>query len=122
MTRRHERVNELLRRVLSQVILYELRDPRLSGLVTLTEVQTSPDLQHAQIYVSVMGSAEEQDGVFEALYSAAGYLRRELRSRVYLRQIPELRFVPDNSIERGHQLLELIDRVSDPQTHREERQ
>jgi ribosome-binding factor A len=121
MTRRNERVNELLRRVLSQVILRELRDPRLGGLVTLTEVQTSPDLQLAQIYVSVMGSTEEQDGVLEALYSATGYLRRTLRSRMSLKQIPELRFIPDNSIERGHQLLELIDRVSNPQTHREGR-
>ena len=105
------RVNGLLKQELSQLILRELRDPRVASFVTITEVETKPDLDHALVFVSVMASPEEQDDVMRGLRSAEGFLRLTLSSRVKLRKIPSLTFKLDNSIERGADLLKRIDQV-----------
>ena len=112
MARRMERVNQLLREELSHLAQRQLKDPRLGALMTITEVDVSPDLRHARVYVSVMGEAEEQQAAIDALSAAAGYLRRGLRGRLKLRHIPELQFQHDGSMEHGSHLLTLIDQVS----------
>ena len=111
MNRRMGRVNGLLRQELSQLILRELKDPRVASFVTITEVDTTPDLDHAHVYVSVMASAKEQIDVMEGLKSAEGFLRTTLKSRVQLRKIPALSFELDNSMERGADLVKFIDQV-----------
>ena len=111
MSRHMGRVNGLLKQELSQLILRELRDPRVASFVTITEVETKPDLDHALVFVSVMASPEEQDDVMRGLRSAEGFLRLTLSSRVKLRKIPSLTFKLDNSIERGADLLKRIDQV-----------
>jgi len=111
MSRYMGRVNGLLRQELSQLILRELKDPRVASFVTITEVETSPDLDHAQVFVSVMASQEEQIDVMRGLKSAEGFLKATLRSRVQLRKIPTLNFKLDNSMERGSDLLKFIDKV-----------
>ena len=111
-TRRIARVNDLLRREISELLMHDVRDPRLSGLLSVTEVRTSSDLRHARVYVSVMGSEEEKKQVEEGLAAASGYLRRGLGERITLRYIPELDFRRDDSIERGSRLLGLIKEVA----------
>ena len=113
MTRRIERVNELLRAEISELLQRQLNDPRLGGLVSITEVVTSPDLRHAKVFVSVLGTPEEKAEVMKALKSAAGFMRRELTPRLNLRHIPELSFWDDTSIERGARVLQLLKEVSE---------
>lgn len=117
-TRRMARVNDLIRTEISELLIREIRDPRLGGLVSVTEVVTSPDLRYAKVYVSVMGSEDEKRQVEEGLASATGFLRRCLGERLSLRYIPELNFRRDESIERGSHLLELINEVV-PEDHQD---
>jgi len=113
MTRRAERVNDLLREEISSIVHRDLKDPRLGGLISITEVETSPDFRHARVFVSVMGTDEERVASLKALNSAAGFMRRELRARLQsLRYLPELTFKPDDSIERGMRLSALINQVA----------
>ena len=111
-TRRIARVNDLIRKEISELLLREIRDPRLGGLLSVTEVSTSPDLRHARVFISVMGSEEEKGRVVEGLAAASGFLRRSLGERLTLRYTPELIFELDESIERGSRLLELIEDVA----------
>lgn len=114
MTRRTERVGELLREELSALIVRELKDPRLgTGLVTITEVQVTPDLRSATVYVSHLGPANERKELLRALESAAPFLHNELVRRLDLRRVPEFRFRFDPSIERGARLAEIIHTLED---------
>ena len=115
MSRRNERVNELLREELSELIQHQLKDPRLnpSILITITEVVTSIDMKYAKIYTSIMAPNEEEaKDVMEGLKAATGYLHRELKRMLNMRFIPEITFVRDDSIERGAHLTRLINEVS----------
>jgi len=113
MSRRTERVNELLREEISALIALGLKDPRMgTGLVTVTEVQVSPDLRNATVFVSHLGDEEERADVLVALNHAAHHLHTELLRRLAMRRVPALRFRFDPSIERGARLTRLINRVS----------
>jgi ribosome-binding factor A len=111
-TRRIAKVNDAIRREISDLLVREVKDPRLGGLLSVTEVVTSADLRYAKVYVSVMGSEEERKQVDEGLAAAAGFLRRGLGERLKIRYIPELSFFRDDSIERGSRLLKLINEVA----------
>ena len=111
MSHRIARVNALIRKEISELIQHQLRDPRLDSFVAVTEVATSPDLQHAKVFISSMSGKKEEQKVLEVLNAAAGFLRTELASKVRLRRIPELSFVWDDSIEHGDRILRLIDEV-----------
>lgn len=115
MTRRTERVNALLRQEISELLLREAKDPRLTGMVTITEVDISADLRTAKVHVSVLGEEKEKQEALHGLAAAAGFLRREMAHRLTLRYIPELTFHLDNSIEQGVHLLQLIRQVSTPE-------
>lgn len=112
MTRRTEQINSLLREEISSIISRELKDPRLSALVSITDVDTSPDLGRAIVYVSLLGEADAVDESFAALTSAASFIRRELQERISLRKVPSLTFRRDESIERGARLSRLIDEAT----------
>lgn len=116
MTRRTVRVNELLREEISELLRREVKDPRLGqGLTTITEVQVSPDLRHATVFVSHLGDvgeASDRDAILAGLRAAAPFLHRELVHRLTMRHIPELVFRFDPSIERGARLASLINEVS----------
>ena len=111
MTHRIERINNLIREEISELLQRQIKDPRLNSFVAVTEVATSPDLRHAKIFVSCISSEEEKQEILSVLAAASGFLRNELAKRLRLRRIPELSFHWDDSIERGARLLELIDRV-----------
>lgn len=111
MTRRTERLNDLLRAEISDILFREVKDPRLHGLISVTQVEVTPDLSHARVFVSVMGEEEQRRAAFKALDSARFFVRRELTHRVKVRRIPELAFQRDDSLERGAHLLSLIQRA-----------
>ena len=110
--RRVNRINELIRMELGSLILTELRDPRLSQIVSITTVDVSADLGSAKIYVSIMGSSEDKRESLKGLWAASGFLRRELGRKVTLRSIPELRFLLDDSIEEGAKVVDLLREVA----------
>ncbi len=105
---RPRRIAGLLQRELSDLIRREVNDPRV-GDVTLTAVDVSRDLANAKVYFTVFDKGHDVKDVARALNHAAGFLRHHLRSRVDLRGIPQLRFVYDESVERGERIDSLID-------------
>ena len=90
----------------------EVNDPRLSKFISVTEVTISPDLRHAKVYVSTLGSEINKEDLLAGFNNASGFLRRELATHLKLRQIPELSFHYDDSIERGARLLKLMGELS----------
>ncbi|HIE50360.1 MAG TPA: 30S ribosome-binding factor RbfA [Armatimonadetes bacterium] len=104
---RRERIQELVKEELGQILLREMRDPRL-GFVTITDVELSGDLRRARVYVSVMGSAEKQEESLAVLRGAIGFLRRELGRRLSLRYIPDLTFSLDHTAERAARIEALL--------------
>ena len=113
MSRRTERLNSQIRRDLSELLRYEVKDPRVSGVVSVTRVEVSADIQHAKVYVSVYGTLREKEKTITALGSAAGFLRRHLRGRLEPRKAPALRFLLDDTLTEGNKTLELLDSLAD---------
>jgi ribosome-binding factor A len=105
---RMRRVNEAVREVLSARLAEGLKDPRI-GFVTVTSVDTSPDLRHARVYVSVLGDAHARDETLAGLASSHGVLQRDLARELRMKHTPTLEFVYDESIERGMRISELLD-------------
>ena len=112
-TRRILRLNEQIREELSELLHREMRDPRLSGLISITDVETTADLAASLVYVSVLGSDDDAEEVLRALRHAAGYLRRELGERVRVRRLPTLDFRLDPSIARGARIMQLLREIND---------
>lgn len=100
------RINEEIQRELATLIR-TVKDPRVHGLVSITAVETTPDLRFSKIYVSVLDKSDVKE-VVKGLKSAAGYLRRELGSALKLRYTPELQFVEDDSIGQGAHILSML--------------
>ena len=112
MTHRIERVNNLIRQEISELLRRQVKDPRLGTFVAVTAVVTSPDLRRAKVFVSGISSKEEKQETLNALTGASRYFRKELAKNLRLRRIPELSFQWDDSIERGDRLMRLIDQIS----------
>ena len=108
MADRMRRVNEAVREVVSARIAEGLRDPRI-GFVTVTAVETSPDLRHARVFVSVLGSDQERAATLAGLDSAHGVLQQSVATELRLKRTPSLQFVFDESIDRGMRITELLD-------------
>ena len=106
-THRLARVAEALREVASETILFELRDPRVKG-VTVTRAEVSGDLQHAKVYVSVMGTPKEQDLCMHGLKHAAGFVQSKLAGRLQTRFTPVIRFVLDQGVKKSIEMTRLI--------------
>ncbi len=107
------RINEEVQRELAS-LLREVKDPRVSGLISITNVEVTSDLRFAKISVSTLESEKLADTI-KGLRSAAGFLRRELGARLNLRHTPQLQFVPDDSIAYGAHILELINQLDIPE-------
>ena len=105
---RHERIAEEILHEISAMLAGELKDPRLAGLATITEVRVTPDLRQARVYVRVMGTGAEQTSTIKGLTAAAGFIRHELTEQLQLRRAPELHFVLDRSEEYGQRIDELL--------------
>lgn len=119
--RRVARVAELIRREVSQLLFSGIKDDRVgTGMVSVTDVDVSGDLQHAKIFVSIYGTDEARSSTMAGLKSATGYVRSELGRRIRLRRTPEIVFLEDRSIERGTKVLSLINRLSQERKPEEE--
>ena len=104
---RIDRISEEVKKELS-VIVRELKDPRITSVVSVVNVSVTKDLKLAKAYISVFGDEKTQKGVMDALKSAAGFIRREIGHRVNLRATPEFTFVLDNSIEYGAHINQVL--------------
>ena len=104
------RVNESVRQVLAEAVP-ELKDPRI-GLVTITGVETSPDLRHARVFVSVLGSERKRERTIRGLEAAHGLLQARLARELRMKRTPQLTFEYDPSVERGVRMTKLIDELA----------
>ena len=105
---RARRVADQMQRELSELIRLEIKDPRV-GMLTITEVEVTRDMDHAKVFFTTLGGKPEHDACLEGLQRASGFLRTQLSQRMQLRQVPKLSFVYDHSVERGVQLSQLIE-------------
>jgi ribosome-binding factor A len=108
---RPERIGELLKEELSEIVNYELRDRRV-GVVTITHVKVSSDLKHAKVYASLLGSEEEVRQTIAVLNHAAQFIRHQLYPRLHLRFVPELTFAYDDSIAKAARIDDLLYEIS----------
>jgi ribosome-binding factor A len=107
MTARTDRIDELLRQEIGAILAKDVQDPRI-GFVTVTDVETAPDLSTARVFVSVIGQPAERETTMRALQRAMPFVRHELGSRIRLRRIPELQLRTDDSVQRGTRVLQLL--------------
>jgi ribosome-binding factor A len=107
VTARTDRIDELLRQEIGQILERDVQDPRI-GFVTVTAVETAPDLSTARVWVSVIGQPDERDRTMRALERAMPFVRHELGARIRIRRIPELQLRTDDTAQRGTRVLQLL--------------
>lgn len=113
MSRRMPRLNEQLKREITEIVRFEVNDPRV-GFVTITGVEATPDLMEAKVHVSIMGEEEAEEESLEGLRAAAPFIRTALAQRLSIRRIPELVFEPDRSLAHAQRIERLLSEVSPP--------
>lgn len=109
---RLNRVKKLIKEEVSNIILLDMKDPRL-GIITITDIELSHDLRHCKIFISTLGEEEAKDAV-KALNKAAGYIRYHIKKRIRLKFIPEFSFIYDSSLSRGANVLQIIEKLEGP--------
>jgi len=114
---RSARLNEVLKEEIADILRKKLKDPRI-GFVTVTGVKASPDLRHADIFVSVLGTEEEKESAYKSLKGATGFIRSELGKRLRIKFLPEISFVIDESIDEGIRISKLIKRIHEGEERR----
>ena len=113
MSLRNERVRKTLMKEIADIIQKDIRDPRIAGVVSITDIDISHDNSYAKVYFSIFCTDEEaKKKSIEALEANTSKIRYEVGKRIRLRLTPELRFIPDDSIERGTKVMDLIDKIS----------
>lgn len=112
MSLRNERVRKTLMKEIADIIQKELKDSRIHGVVSITDIEISHDNSYAKVYYSVFASEEEKQSTIKAITDNTPKIRYEVGKRVRLRLTPELRFIPDNSLERGSNVSQIIDKIS----------
>jgi len=111
MSLRNERVRKALMREISDIIFKELKDPQICGMVSITDVEVSSDNSAARVFYSVFGSDEVKKKTISALERHVGQIRHEVGKRIRLRKTPSLLFIPDDSLEHGAKMIELINKI-----------
>ena len=112
MSRRSERTGKLIQREISELLERQVNDPRLSSLISVTDVSVSLDLKHAKVFISAMGDESDREEMLAGFNRASGFFRRELSSQLKMRCPPELTFHYDDSIERGARLLKMMSELT----------
>lgn len=110
--KRINRISEEIRKVISELLTREIKDPRISPMTSITKVEVTRDLSYANIYVSVLGDKEVKEDTLMGLRSGKGFIRREISNRIDLRHAPEPIFHLDESIEQSLYIAKLIDKVN----------
>ncbi len=108
---KNTRINGEVQRVLAEVIRGEIKDPRISPMTSVVDVEVAPDLKTCKVWISVLGGEEERKATYEGLKSATGFLKGRLAKTVNLRNTPDITFVMDQSIEYGVNMSHKIDEV-----------
>lgn len=111
------RINEEIKKAVSGIIQNDLKDPRLTAMVSITKVDVTKDLRYAKVFVSVFGDEDKKNSTLNALKSSAGFIRRELGSKVNLRYTPEVIFTYDDSIEHGMHIDSLLQKIKERPSH-----
>lgn len=120
-SRRVSKVASLIKREVSMMLMSEIKDDRVgAGMVSITDVEVSGDLQHAKIFVSIYGSEEAREETMNGLAACAGFVRKTLGQRVRLRRSPVILFVEDRSLERGDRLINLINQLPEANSDKTE--
>lgn len=120
-SRRVARVAALIKREVSQMLLSEIKDDRVgAGMVSVTDVDVSGDLQHAKIFVSIYGTEAAKQETMAGLESSVNYVRRELGNRMQLRRTPTIKFLADSSLERGDYMLNLLNKIGQERQNKPE--
>ncbi len=119
VVKRTDRLNSLLKEVISEVIKREVRNPHVNELITVTRVQISKDLHHAKVFVSVIGTDQDKAETLDALKSAAGFIAVQSSQKVVMRYFPELTFKLDDSVEKHMRIEELLGKLSKEREARE---
>jgi len=109
---REKRLAEEIKKIVSNIIRDELKDPRVSSMTSIVEVDLTKDLRYVNIYVSILGDDEEKEETMEGLTRAGGFIRREIGKKIKARYTPEVIFKLDNSIERGIHMYNIITKVT----------
>jgi ribosome-binding factor A len=117
--RRTDRINEQLRQEISLLVRDGVRDPRV-GMVTVTAVETSPELDHAKVYVTVLGDDAEKEAALQGLRSAAPFVRSQLSKQLHMRRVPELHFQLDRVLQEATRIESLLREVLPPEGTEEE--
>lgn len=107
------RINEELKKEISNIIRNDIKDPRVSAMVSVTNVSATKDLRYAKVFLSLFGNENQKEETLEALKSSSGFIRKELGHRVKLRYTPELIIELDNSIEQGMHISSIIDKIKE---------
>ena len=112
MSLRNERVRKTLMKEIADIIQKELKDSRIHGVVSITDIEMAHDNSFAKVYYSVLAGDKDKENTIKAITDNTSKIRYEVGKRVRLRLTPELRFIPDNSLERGAHVTELINKIS----------
>ena len=112
MSLRNERVRKTLMKEIADIIQKELRDSRIAGVISITDIELAHDNSFAKVYYSVFAPEDKKQKTIEALEENVPKIRYEVGKRIRLRLTPELRFIPDDSLERGTHVMDLIDKIS----------
>jgi len=108
------RINDEITRVTAEIIRSEMTDPRIGTIVSVLRAETTNDLKHCKIFVSILGEQEQQEKTMDALHKAAGFIRKRIADIINLRQTPEVKFIFDDSIEHGMRMQKLIESLNTP--------
>ena len=109
--KRSQRVQELLLEEISRMLQSGLKDPRITGFITVTDVDLGDNLRHAKVYVSIMADEKEVESTLEGLRSATGFIRSSLGKNLYLKYVPELEFKLDNTASRVEKISRIINEL-----------
>lgn len=106
------RISEEVKKEVSDIIMNDLKDPRISGMISVTKAVVTKDMRYAKIYISVLNDGEEKKNILQGLKNAAGFIRKEVGQRISLRYTPEIIFELDNSIEYGIKISKILKEIT----------
>ena len=118
MTKRTDRLNSLLKQVISEVVRKEVRNPHVSTLLTITRVEITRDLHRAKVYVSVIGSEEERTKTVDELQKASGFISSVASKKVVMRYFPYLKFIPDATVDKQMHIASLLKKIDEEKQSR----
>ena len=111
MSKKNEKIAELIKRNISEIIQFDLKDPKI-GFITITDAQVTNDLSYAKVYVSFLGQNARKEAGMKALERSKGYIRSELSKKLRTRKVPELQFVLDDALDKGNKIEKIIANIN----------